>query len=97
MKRHALFLTIATASLASMNANGEVLVSNFFDDDATSRGNLLAGDDQKLDCDTTDWGYQRRMAIQFTVSDRYDYTFERVELEFKLSASFDDVSVTLKE
>ena len=87
MKRHALFLTIATASLASMNASGEVLVSNFFDDDATSRGSLLSGNNQKLDCDSTDKGFQRRMAIKFTVSDRYDYTFDMVELEFKLMAS----------
>ena len=52
------FLTIATASLASMNASGEVLVSNFFDVDADSRGNLLSGDDQKLECDSGDQGHR---------------------------------------
>ncbi len=93
------------ATLMCLSAGGDVLVSNFFDDNSADQGDItssghfyevncingVAGDNNPCDSEND------RLAISFIVGGEFDYAFEGVQLELRQIAAFNKVNVYLDE
>ncbi len=88
------------ATFMCMSAAGDVLVSNFFDNNSADRGSIddstykvsckngLVDDDP---CDLEN----HKVAMSFTVGGELDYAFEGVQIELKTTGTFGRVNVYL--
>ena len=89
----------ATLMCLSMTASGEVLVSNFFDDDSNKRGNLSTTNVERDD--SCCGGKRSSLAIKFTVGGDpdevqvNDHIFEGVQLELRALDDFQYTRVRL--
>ena len=87
----------------STSSFGDVLVSNFFDDNASDRGSITSsGHFYEVNCvnfqlndnDPCD-NENDKLAMSFTVGGEFDYAFEGVQIEMRGTGVFEKVNVYL--
>ena len=101
--KYVLYCIALVATFICMQANGDVLVSNFFDNNSADRGNLYydarfyevtcinGHDGDGNPCDSEN----NMLAMSFTVGGEVDYVFEGAQIELKYTSDFDSVNVYL--